>query len=279
MLDMRIAVVAAAGVLPLFYLGCEVTSADQETTSFDNDVEVSVYALPDESRGIISGNGAAALTPELVTLYTPLAKPLSLTSLMGNVIEVNQLLGTVGGRTFLDYLVKCALPAGQTLTRSYLGVAYAFNGHVGMAPEWADSALTASRKRWLSACVLAHVNATATQVSILLRGDHPALDVAAENATAYTAREGAFYGDIFGLAPRMYACTGEGSAPTRVCAESLLGGLSACGFTVPGSCQGSPPVCEGMEDGVYESCHSGLILPLLPTTTYNEAISVYVIPG
>jgi hypothetical protein len=127
--------------------------------------------------------------------------------------------------------------------------------------------------------VLAHVNATTASVSILLRGDHPVLSQPLDSAgAAYTLREGAFYGDLFDLSPLEYACPGAGTTGTRVCTNSLLG-LSPCGFIVPGDCRGLQDTCEGLvSNDYYTDCHSGLILPLLPTTTYPETITIYLQP-
>lgn len=228
--------------------------------------------------GIISGNGASALTPELLALYTPVASLLTLTSLTGLNLELSELITTVGGRSLLHYLVQCALPAGESVTTSFLGITNTYDGLIGIAPEWKSGPLSTSSRRWLSACVLAHVNATGQGVSILLRGNHPALNQPiGSGGSAYTLREGAFYGDIFGLLALSHACGGDGSTPSRVCTNNLLG-LSPCGFLVPGNCRGLQNTCEGVTDGYYTNCHAGLLLPLLPSTNYPEAITVYLQP-
>jgi hypothetical protein len=229
--------------------------------------------------GIITGNGAIALAPELVTTYAPVARLLTLGSLTPTAIASNELITTVLGRAFLGYLVKCALPSGESVTVSHLGTSYTFPGHVGIAPSWTSGALSTSNQRWLSACVQAHVNATTTNVSILLRGDHPALAVdAGPAAAAYTLREGAFYGNIFALTPKMYACTGDDTTSARLCAESVAG-VSPCGFVVPGDCRGGlQNTCEGVNGNYYDTCHAGLILPLVPSTAYPETITVWLQP-
>ena len=239
----------------------------------------------EEETGIISGNGANALTPEIVALYGPLASLLALDILSPLSLGLGDLVSTLEGRTFLHYAVKCALPKGRSLEITFLGDKFIFPGLVGLAPKWTKAPLTASNRRWMSACLLAHVNLTGAEVSILLRGDHPALnptktaagDAPSGAASAYTIREGAFYGDIFKLVASKHACSGEGSVPTRVCTSSIAG-LSPCGFTVPGDCRGLKSACEGDESGMYETCHSGLLLPLLPSTSYPETITVYVKP-
>jgi len=127
--------------------------------------------------------------------------------------------------------------------------------------------------------LLAHVNAFGTSVPILLAGDHPALHGSTgPDGASFTLREGAFYGNIFGLLPKTYACTGEGSVPERICAEGVLG-LSLCGFTVPGPCRDSGgSACASDVNGSFRNCQGALILPLIPGTTYSEVITVYVQP-
>ncbi|NUQ77162.1 MAG: hypothetical protein HUU21_26810 [Polyangiaceae bacterium] len=279
MMKLGSSAIVTIGALLSFSAGCLMEAADVGAEGLDEDVGVSPLTGGDGGNGIITGNGASALTPTLVSTHASLAAILTLDALTLSALEANELVTTLLGRTFLDYLVKCALPAGQSMTVSYLGSSYTFNGHVGMTPGWVNGALSTSDRRWLSACVLAHVNATTTNVSILLRGDHPALSSAVGSAgAAYTLREGAFYGDIFGLLQEKYACSGVGSTSARLCTESIAG-LSPCGFVVPGNCRGTfQSACEALSGGIYDTCHSALLLPLLPSTPYPETITVYLQP-
>src|SRR4051812_22337157 len=46
------------------------------------------------------------------------------------------LMTTAGGRDIVKYMVRCALPAGQSLTKQdQNGVSYTFDGAIGIAPE------------------------------------------------------------------------------------------------------------------------------------------------
>jgi hypothetical protein len=268
------------GAMLSFGSGC-LAEEDPEAEAIGEEVVHQTLAGGDGGgNGIITGNGAIALTPELLNLYLPVARLLTLVPLDGTVLETSDLLTTVLGRSMVSYLVKCALPEGQSVSSSFLGVTHTFPGRVGVAPEWTSGPLSASGRRWLTACVLAHVNATGANVNVLLKGNHPALGgTAGSEGDAYTLREGAFYGDIFKLVPESYACPGVGSTANRVCTQSLLGlGLSPCLFLVPGACRGLTNTCEGLSNGYYTSCHSGLILPLLPSTKYPETITVYLQP-
>lgn len=246
-------------------------------------------ALTDEGLGIITGNGAPVLTPEIVTLYTPLAKILAALPLTVNSLNGSEILASLDGDTFLRYMVKCALPEGQSLMVNTPGGPIELQGKVGIAPEWRDGPLSVSGQRWLTACLLAHVNAAGANVPILLRGNHPVLSAGAQATSEYTLREGAFYGNIFGVLPSMYACAGSGqkaecgastnpALALRRCAASSLLGLSQCGFSVPGNCYdlSGPDACESLSDGEYRSCHSNKPLLLLPSTEYAETITVYL---
>jgi hypothetical protein len=268
--------------MSLFASGCMMESAemdaDYEAPPVDDEASYKNLA-PGEPKGIITGNGAHLLTPDILALYTPLAKILSSKVLTLNLLESSELLATIQGRTFLDYVVKCALPAGVTFEAQFLTTTYTFEGEIGLAPEWTQKPLSSSSRRWLTACLLAHVNATAAQVSIMLRGDHPALsgEVGTEGA-AYTLREGAFYGDIFRIIPAKHACSGEGTTALRVCTNDIAG-LSPCGFTVPGDCTGYKGACEDDEDGVYETCHASLVNPANKSPAFAETITVYLMPS
>lgn len=269
--------------------GCTVATGDEEeewgtdesgaeAPPLDNDT-VSETLGPGDPKGIITGNGASPLTPELLNLWAPVARVLTLAPLTPVALEVSDLLPVLDGRTFMDYAVKCALPAGDTISAEYLGVTHTFKGHVGIAPEWKTEPLTESSRRWLSACILAHVNATSTPVTILLRGEHPALSVPAGASTGpFVLREGGFYGDIFAFTPAKHACVGAATTPERMCTKNLSG-ISPCGFTVPGSCRGSTvAACEGMSQGAYDTCHSKPLAPSSESTAYPETITVYLKP-
>jgi hypothetical protein len=234
---------------------------------------------PDDDDGIVSGNGALILTPELLNLYAPVGALLAQTNLSVATLEVNDLITTLAGRTFLHYVVTCALPDGEAIVTNVLGQEHTFRGRVGLAPQWTTSPLTTSGKRWMTACLLAHVNLTTASVPILLTGNHPAFGGASSEGgnETFTLREGAFYGNLFQLIPSTYACEGEGTLPERACAQQGLLGLSPCGFSVPGDCRStSGSVCGGDVDGAFVNCHSAPILPLLPSTNYPETITVYL---
>lgn len=280
MMKLGTSAIFTIGALLSFSTGCLMEAGEVGAEGIDEEVGLEVLTGGGGGSGIITGNGASILTPTIVDTYAALAGVLTQGSLTVSALESNQLITSTLGRVFLDYLAKCALPSGESLTVSHLGLSYTFAGHVGLAPHWLTGGLTTSDLRWVSACLLAHVNFSTSSVSILLQGDHPALSGPVGTAgAAYTLREGAFYGNVFSLVPKKYACEGDGSTSSRVCAEGGLLGLSLCGFSVPGDCQGSfNDACEGLTGTYYDTCHSGMILPLTSTTAYPETITVYLVP-
>jgi hypothetical protein len=203
------------------------------------------------------------------------------------------LLATAEGRDYFTYIVSCAMPAGQVVVATSGGVSYNFPGGLGLTPDWQSRALTGSEKRWVSACLLARVNAYGIEVAVSLRAEHPALAVGADEAATYGQAEGAFYGDVFATTDQkmeMVACRGVAQAAGegggllyRDCAEPAGNGLTACGFRYAGDCQDYTPqtpsayACSFMQNGLYQDCH---ITPSpaiwSPGTARHEVITVYV---
>nr|HEX4314835.1 hypothetical protein [Kofleriaceae bacterium] len=186
------------------------------------------------------------------------------------------LLATADGRTALGYVVACALPASASITLG--GASYA--GGVGLAPEWATSAPTASNRRWVTACVLARTNLYGVHVEISMRGANPALQPTIAEGLGYLITEGAYYGDLFApTGPTEYACLGLlkstglslSTLSERACAApDGNGGDTACGFQFAGACGvldlGLAPACTSLT-APYGNCRGG-------STRYSEVITV-----
>ena len=180
-------------------------------------------------------------------------------------------------RQQLSYLVRCALSPGQQLQSAVRGVLYTFKGEIGLAPGWTDRGLTPSEQRWVSACMLAHVNDFGKHVRILLEARFaapvPFLKASRKDRARFSIHEGAFFGNLFLGAPVAFACEGRKSEVQqadrvlrdRVCtrpAGRTARGMpvSACGFVVTGEC-GEPWALAG---GGHE---------------YKEVIAVYLQPA
>ena len=217
---------------------------------------------------------------------------------------VGELATTEDGRELLAYVARCALPEGEELV--LLGndgktLLYSFPGSIGLAPQWATSLPSGSMLRWVSACLLAHVNYYGVSVPISLRGQHPALATTLVEQQEYSTQEGAFYGNVFadrdsdGSADLvMYACHGKAASESsdylleRVCSEpsGLDDGRTVCGFVDMGACHtmdvASQPCSRHSVDGeVFYPCTTSTTDTQCnkrkgSAESFDEVITVYV---
>src|SRR5262252_2214808 len=87
----------------------------------------------------------------------------------------NGLMTTSAGRDTIAYLVKCALPAGRTITKVVNGTTYSFPGQIGLAPQWETGACDVNCQQLVSACLLAHINTSGQHIALWLDSDSPAV--------------------------------------------------------------------------------------------------------
>jgi hypothetical protein len=164
-------------------------------------------------------------------------------------------------RMFIEYAVSCAFTGGQTFEYTWNdGSAHAvsFNGAMGLAPDWQTRGLTATERRWVSACMAARTNYFGVSVTISLRGSHGALSAGAAEIDDYRHKEGAFWGDIFADTPTMKACyfTSEvayARSLSRVCA-TLTDAGDGCGILESiGPCDAPPASCTASAEN-FDDC-------------------------
>lgn len=182
------------------------------------------------------------------------------------------------GRGFLKYLVRCALDADTEAFLHLPGETLTFTGGVGLAPEWANRALSLAERRWVSACVYALSNKLGRSVRVNLRAAHPKIDEQTdtlEEKAAYPLHEGGFFGNLFLPQPVSYVCAGADRekmldfaiGSLRLCAQPTVNTtasgerLSACGFIITGPCNSPSSFVVGGER-FEEVVHSWL--PLKP---------------
>jgi len=104
-------------------------------------------------------------------------------------------------------VVRCALPAGQTISRKdNSGNSYSFTGEIGLAPAWATGSCNTTCEEDVSACVLAHVNTTGQHISLWMDSVNPALGWG--RSANFPYQEGSFFGNIFHNPPVAYYCNG-----------------------------------------------------------------------
>ena len=121
------------------------------------------------------------------------------------------LAATAAQRKQLTYLVRCALPADVALYADIEGERFTFPGSIGLAPGWLTEAMTPSEERWVSACLLAHVNYFGKHVQVSMRATPPpvpALAVSDDEQQTFSMFEGGFFGNLFTSNPVAYTCQG-----------------------------------------------------------------------
>lgn len=191
------------------------------------------------------------------------------------------------GRELLKYIASCALPYGKEISTTAAGVTYTFKGNLGLAPEWLNTPLSETGQRWVSACLLAHVNAFGVKVPISVRGAHPQINqISKEEQTEFPVEEAAFYGNLFQNMNDKYVCTGNHEKeqseylPLRVCSE-VTGpeNVTKCEFFSMGYCGPADKInsnqtkaaCDGKDtkNGFFTNCHAG-------DKIYQEVITIYL---
>jgi hypothetical protein len=123
-------------------------------------------------------------------------------------------MSTVPGRLTVQYLVRCALAANDSLTKQdQYGTSYTFLGQLGLAPGWKTGSCDTTCQQALSACMLAHVNTTGVHIPLWLVSPNPAIGWGTD--PQYPNREGTFFGNIFkpnstSLLVDAFYCNGPG---------------------------------------------------------------------
>lgn len=252
---------ALLGGILLATAGCSAGEGDAMTSSGGSREDLAVAEGSLSSSNRLSMNRLKASSLGVVDLSTA---PLSANGL---TLAPTSLLSTKDGRDVLTYLIRCALPAGEKLDGTWNGKVYSYSGLVGVAPEWLAEPLSPSGRRWMSACLLAHVNAYGEEVHISLRGAHPALTTSLVEAAEYSIEEMSFYGDIFTPGGEaMFACAGKGlqvahpEDPDEYQAKRSCEEDEPCAITIAGPCYDLTPsamdACEGGSGDWYTGCHA-----------------------
>jgi hypothetical protein len=193
-----------------------------------------------------------------------------------NDANLSPYASTTNSRSFLGYLVGCALTSSQTVTTHYNGIPYSFTGALGLASAWTSRSLNSAESNWVSACVLARANETGTTVTVSMRGTNSQLFLQSGESTNYATQEGAFYGNIFTTPVVWYACNGTdqanhdgyGDLALRQCADTSTG-TTPCGYTYRALCSANCSTNTGT-GGYYAGCTDGL------GGSYAEVITTYV---
>ena len=164
------------------------------------------------------------------------------------------LASTAAKRQQLTYLVRCALPEDIVLYAQQGTERFTFRGSMGLAPRWLSEAMTPSEERWVSACLLAHVNYFGKHVLVSMRATPPpvpALAASDDEQQTFFIFEGGFFGNLFTAEPVAYTCQGEHTRAQardrilqeRICTketgETTAEGksITPCRFLLTGRCE------------------------------------------
>ena len=103
----------------------------------------------------------------------------------------------------MTYVVKCAVPAGQTraFTDPLTGTTHTWQGGLGLAPGWASGQVaTELEQQVVSACLAAHANKYGINIPISVLGrtaQGTAIDYTPSELSTFSEREACFFGNLF----------------------------------------------------------------------------------
>jgi hypothetical protein len=179
----------------------------------------------------------------------------------------------------MRYVVRCALPAGQTLTYTppSSSTTYTWGGGLGLAPAWASGgSATLAEQQVVSACLAAHANRLGAAVPISVLGrDAAGTPIAFTSAelAEFSRPESCFFGNLFNGEGVFVAAgpmpLGPSESTSRACGGLLNGGTEASAPCAPmtyvGSCAAR---CTPSADGTsYTSCTWNGVTYTRPVTT------------
>jgi hypothetical protein len=275
---------ATALALAALFSGCQAPGADEDARSAAESELVSTNGLSlinglSLTNGLsmtngLSGNGLSGngLSGQALVL-----NPLASTGLTSSTYLMN----SAAGRTTLSYLIRCALPAGHSITKTdSTGAKYTFAGGIGLSPQWETGTCDGDCQRWNSACMLAHVNTAGVHVPIWIVGQNAGLGWG--QSSTYPNQEGTFFGNIFTINnvghTDAYYCEGPGFDKSVV--DGRIGSnqvgapyrdMSADGYCASSSmCVVSDAKTNNVPDG-YKACTMGDG----SMTAWNQMVTVW----
>jgi hypothetical protein len=213
---------------------------------------------------------ANALTANALTANALTANALTANALTANALTANGLMDPLAIE-FLKYVVSCALNDNQSLTLGTGSTKVTLPGSLGLAPQWGlkNGACDGSCQRWVSACVLARVDAAGVERPISVRGPNLALLPSWSELGTYTQREATYFGNVFAPGQPKFLCLPPGAdSDERVCGDSM----TDCPMTVVGSCA-RDCLTQGLF-GDYDVCSDAGRIGT--GHTYLESVTVFL---
>jgi hypothetical protein len=259
----------AVVVIALLVCGCSFEGAiDDGTLSMsDSDVVLEPGADPD----LEGGDPAPQPSAQDKITHNGLAVEVLNTALADLQAEARgaftgeRLGSTAAGRTLREYVVACAFGPED-------------GGVLALASAWRSRPLGAEEGRWLSGCLIAHLNAAGVEVPISARGLRPELEPTPEVRQSYRVQEAAFYGDLFAAVQERFVCIGEDFSnigdpdswlQSRLCSWQEDCSIEPSGFCT-GACMDAP--------GVWSDCSTYLDFDAdaHDFRRYREVITIYL---
>jgi hypothetical protein len=164
----------------------------------------------------------------------------------------------------MRYLVRCAVPAGQTraYTDRQTGVSYTWSGVLGLAPDWAGGTpATTAEQQVITACLLGHVNRYGLSIPISVLGRDArggAIPFSLQELGKFNIREACFFGNLFTNEGLFFGVDrlldNHKAYLTRACA-GMSSGAECAPLTFVGSCA--------------EQCKPELLMPSYNRCTRN----------
>ncbi len=216
---------------------------------------------------------ANALTANALTANALTANALTANALTANALTANGLRDPLG-RELLKYVVSCALPDGDSVTVKVDGTTLRRSrARSGLAPDWgrAHGSCDGSCQRWVSACVLARVDAAGVERDDLDPRRQPARCARAGTscATTRTARRPTTATSSPTASRATSACRRAATSDQRVCGPSL----ADCPMTVVGSCD---DVCADRGAfGTFQDCRDRAVAGAA-ATSIAESVTVFL---
>jgi hypothetical protein len=272
---------AAALAFATVFAGCQAPQANDDGSAAESEL-VATNGLT-MLNGLtmtngLSGNGLSGngLSGNGLTAQALVVNPLSTTGLTSSTYLMN----SAAGRNTLSYLIRCALPANHSITKTDSnGSSYTFAGGIGVSPEWENGTCGGDCQRWNSACLLAHVNTAGVHVPIWIVGQNAGLGWG--QSAAYPNQEGTFFGNIFTTNEAghtdAYYCQGPGFDKSVV--DGRIGSaqvgapyrdMFASGYCNYNGCLASDIATNGVPDG-YKVCSMGDGA----MSTWNQLVTVW----
>jgi hypothetical protein len=245
--------------------------------------------------GLTTVNGMTAINGMTATSTTLSVDCLNRTSDVDCTGEPDGLLSRSTGMMASDegiitakYLVRCALPAGDSLRiKDYTGALVTLTGELGLTPEWKTGTCDGRCQELISACLMALTNGNGVHLPLELSSTKSALG--GGHSKSFRYQEGAFFGNLFVSPPQAYYCTGSDYASTgssytgsdqwvsplsiRACSGYSAKNL-ACPYVHLSVCNAgtsTPGTCAFDKKGTALSCTgSGSTVWGYPITSYRD---------